>query len=70
MRKKINLNRATINIEVLEKNTCSCKTEIVGPTYMIMIGLTNAIKEVEELVPEESRSDYRAKILKLLNDRS
>lgn len=63
------MEKATINIEVLEEYACRCKTEIVGPTYMIMIGLTNAIKEVEKLVPEESCSDYRAKILKLLNDR-
>lgn len=64
------MKKATINIEVLDDGErVGCTSVFKGETWAIMLGLTNAIKEVEKQVPEKERADYRARILGLLNDR-
>ncbi len=64
------MKKATIKIEVVgDGRVLACNSEVEGETWAIMIGLTNAIKEVEMQVPEKLRADYRARILGFLNDR-
>ena len=62
------MKKAEIKIEVLYDNRhVVCDASLEGETWLLMLGLTNAINAVEQRVPEEDRSDYRAKILHLLN---
>lgn len=69
-KKNINLNRATINIEVFDMGLClTYKTDCTGKTYLLMKALTHGIKELEEQVPEEHRTHFRTHILEMLNDR-
>ena len=64
------MKKATIKIELVgEGRALACTSELKGETWAIMVGLTNAIKEMETQVPEKDRADYRARILMLLNDR-
>lgn len=65
------MKKATIKIEVVvgDGRQVACSTDLKGETWAIMIGLTNAIKEVETQVLEKDRADYRARILGFLNDR-
>lgn len=64
------MKKATINIEVSgDSRHLAVNTEISGEIGALILGLTNAIKEVEKKVPEENRYDYRIKILDYLNDR-
>ena len=61
---------ATINIVALRHNDdIVYKTDFSGGMGLIMGGLTNAIKRLEEELPEDLRGQYRADILELLNDR-
>ena len=64
------MKKATIKIEVVgDGRAVACISTLEGETWALMIGLTNAIKEAEQTVPEKDRADYRARILALLNDR-
>lgn len=64
------IEKATINIEILEDaGDLIYTTEFHGMTYLLMDGLTNAIKKLETKVPEESRAIFRADILEMLNRR-
>lgn len=64
------MKKATIKIEVVVDGlTVACNTELEGETWAIMIGLVNAIKELETELPEKDRADYKARILEMLNDR-
>lgn len=64
------MKKATIKIEVVgDGRVVNCNTDLQGEILAIMIGLANAIKELETQVPEKDRADYRARILGLLNDR-
>lgn len=64
------MKKATINIEVLEDDEkTEYKTEFNGGMGMIMGGLTNAIKKLEERLPGDKRGEFRSDILELLNDR-
>ena len=65
------MKKAEIKIEVVvgDSGTTSYYTDVKGELWEIMLGLTNAIKQFEEKVPEENRSDYRTDILKMLNNR-
>lgn len=62
--------KAIINIEILEDaDDLVYTTEYHGMTYLLMEGLTNAIKELEAEVPEKSRATFRSFTLKMLNRR-
>lgn len=69
-KKTINLNRATINIEVFDKGLClAYKMDCEGKIYLLMNALTHGIKELEKEIPEEHRANFRTHILEMLNDR-
>lgn len=64
------MSEATIKIVVRSEGIrANCNAVLEGPTWALMIGLTSAIKELEEEVPEENRAVFRTNILKMLNDR-
>lgn len=64
------MEKATINIEILQEGErLRCETEFHGSAYLIMKALTNAIKELEESIPEWHRANFRCEILEMLNDR-
>jgi len=64
------MEKATISIKVVgDSRHVACITEMKGETIDIMIGLTNALQELETQVPEEDRADYRVRVLKMLNNR-
>lgn len=64
------IEKATINIEILEDaDDLVYTTELHGMTYLLMEGLTNAIKKLEAKVPEKSRATFRADILEMLSRR-
>ena len=60
------MEKATINIEVTEENM---HIIVSGSCYLLMQGLTTAIKRLEKGLPEELRYRFRAEILEMLNDR-
>ena len=60
------MQKAKINIEVTEENI---HIIVNGSCYLLMQGLTTAIKRLEKDLPEELRYRFRAEILEMLNDR-
>lgn len=60
------MQKAKINIEITEGNTHIIAS---GSCYLLMQGLTTAIKRLEKGLPEELRHRFRAEILEMLNDR-
>lgn len=65
------MKKATINVKVVvhENGYVDYNNRLEGNTYLLMKGLTDAIKALEKSVPEEDRADFRIKILNMLNDR-
>lgn len=64
------MKKATINIELIANDSeVSTEVSMKGEAYLVMKGLTDAIKQLEETVPEDSlhRSVFRTKILEMLN---
>lgn len=62
------MQKAKINIEIAEENT---HIIVEGSCYLLMRGLTTAIKDLEKHLPEDAelRYRFRSKILEMLNDR-
>ena len=60
------MQKAKINIEITEENTNIIAS---GSCYLLMQGLTTAIKRLEKGLPEELRYRFRSEILEMLNDR-
>lgn len=69
--KKATMEKATINIEVVahENGYVDFESRLEGNIYLLMKGLTDAIKGLEESLTEEDRADFRIRILNMLNDR-
>ena len=61
------MEKATINIEVTEENMHIIIVR--GSCYLLMQGLTTAIKRLEKGLPEELRYRFRSEVLEMLNDR-
>lgn len=60
------MQKAKINIEVTEENV---HIIVEGPCYLLMKGLTSAIKWLEKDLPKEKQHLFRITILEMLNDR-
>lgn len=64
------MERTTINIKVVgDSRYVACVTDMEGEIGGMMIGLTNALQELETKFLEECRADFRTLVLKMLNDR-
>lgn len=64
------MKKAEIKIEVVgDSRITAIDSNISGEIGALMLGLTNAIKEIETKVPEEYRAAFRTQILKMLNNR-
>ena len=60
------MQKAKINIEVTEENA---HIIVEGPCYLLMKGLTSAIKWLEKDLSKEKQHLFRITILEMLNDR-
>lgn len=67
------MQKAKINIEITEEiteeNNYDMHIVASGSCYLLMRGLTTAIKRLEKGLPEEFRYIFRSEILEMLNDR-